>query len=594
MNEYYYAWDWTVDYCFHRFFENGEYGTDFGKYVKLLEKAVYTLFCDEKVITEVQENLKSHLLTDSNKRILLACIVVRALTSLEQSKPVVFLYEEESLPLKSMLVLINDLKLCFGDLKQQQLLDKLWMIAFRQFVNKEFTEKVDECLDDIIAHCGKNIPKSLWSTCISSKKGQSDFSRTASAQEFLSAVLEIIHDLHSQLKKPFLVKVQEKLVSHHKNTDEDVTMAQLSQVQNVWDQFKVNLASCDHLVDANVGKKRQLNSDASLINVNVADASPVDTAHSEESNLVNDKDHDMNPVKKKQCEDSASCPDPKRAAVDVGLQNGTASVENPGASANSFLASKGKNPPGNKSPPRRVWSKIHDAYIILGVEKYGVGSWSQIQKEFPFPSLNTGTHIKDRWRTLVRKGYIELHSDKTIKKINSSFNRHLRFARRQTKRNDKTEEKAARNNRSEFALKANESLHGQCVQVDKTLLKGTNSKRSVLKVGKKSHNEMVQVDKTLLKGVDSEGSRFVFGGRKPWSKEEDSFIILGVSEFGNGSWARIKKSFSCFSNRTNVNIKDRWRTMLDKQIVELSSDGKIAKLSDEHKDLMKKIMKLPP
>lgn len=56
------------------------------------------------------------------------------------------------------------------------------------------------------------------------------------------------------------------------------------------------------------------------------------------------------------------------------------------------------------------------------------------------------------------------------------------------------------------------------------------------------------------------------GQRKMWTEHETQNLIDGVKKFGEGNWKQIKAYYT-FNNRTNVNLKDRWRTMKNKNMV---------------------------
>ncbi|CAL8381207.1 unnamed protein product [Arctogadus glacialis] len=63
-------------------------------------------------------------------------------------------------------------------------------------------------------------------------------------------------------------------------------------------------------------------------------------------------------------------------------------------------------------------------------------------------------------------------------------------------------------------------------------------------------------EKTAQKNDMYSGSN----SKKSWSEEESNILKEAVARFGEGNWAKIMGKYK-FENRTNVNLKDRWRTM---------------------------------
>ncbi|XP_070685980.1 telomeric repeat binding factor a isoform X2 [Pempheris klunzingeri] len=54
--------------------------------------------------------------------------------------------------------------------------------------------------------------------------------------------------------------------------------------------------------------------------------------------------------------------------------------------------------------------------------------------------------------------------------------------------------------------------------------------------------------------------------KKKWTESETDMLKEGVKKFGEGNWSKIRAYYS-FKDRTNVNIKDRWRTLKKLKLV---------------------------
>ncbi|XP_030270026.1 telomeric repeat binding factor a isoform X3 [Sparus aurata] len=54
--------------------------------------------------------------------------------------------------------------------------------------------------------------------------------------------------------------------------------------------------------------------------------------------------------------------------------------------------------------------------------------------------------------------------------------------------------------------------------------------------------------------------------KRRWTESETQKLKEGVRKFGEGNWSKIKSYYS-FENRTNINLKDRWRTLKKSKMV---------------------------
>ena len=61
---------------------------------------------------------------------------------------------------------------------------------------------------------------------------------------------------------------------------------------------------------------------------------------------------------------------------------------------------------------RKKFTLKSDAFLVHGVQKFGLGKWKQIFEFYNFPPHRTPTHLKDRWRTVIKNGIVAQKLDK--------------------------------------------------------------------------------------------------------------------------------------------------------------------------------------
>ncbi|XP_053720400.1 telomeric repeat binding factor a isoform X2 [Synchiropus splendidus] len=87
----------------------------------------------------------------------------------------------------------------------------------------------------------------------------------------------------------------------------------------------------------------------------------------------------------------------------------------------------------------------------------------------------------------------------------------------------------------------------------------TSKWQQLMKNAKESKETWPEEESVFRQDSRSDNS-FTAGFKKRWTAEETAWLREGVKKFGEGKWSKIL-SYYGFKNRTNVNLKDRWRTM---------------------------------
>lgn len=86
-----------------------------------------------------------------------------------------------------------------------------------------------------------------------------------------------------------------------------------------------------------------------------------------------------------------------------------------------------------------------------------------------------------------------------------------------------------------------------------------NNKSNIEISGDETDTDSIDIDDEDWWRPSSKRAKGV-GTKKPWSTLEEELVYKGVQKHGIGNWALIHANF--LRNRSNVDIKDKWRTMI--------------------------------
>ena len=56
---------------------------------------------------------------------------------------------------------------------------------------------------------------------------------------------------------------------------------------------------------------------------------------------------------------------------------------------------------------RKLWTRQEEFELIKGTMECGIGNWKEILQKYQFPSWRTNVHLKDKYRTLEKKGLLK-------------------------------------------------------------------------------------------------------------------------------------------------------------------------------------------
>lgn len=193
---------------------------------------------------------------------------------------------------------------------------------------------------------------------------------------------------------------------------------------------------------------------------------------------------------------------------------------------------------GKKSNKRPIsgrggpWSDLEVETLYNGIKHYGEGSWTAILDDVRFQhnlKKRTSCDLKDKWRSCCRKAKANKKDILQQPSKLSSFQQQLHNPKR--KRSGTSQSKKVKN----VTMKS---------------------------VTPQKMERVAGICPSSFHGNSTKPSCSGRGG--PWSTEEVEALTLGVNHYGEGTWRTIlddSKYSTILQNRTNADLKDKWRVM---------------------------------
>lgn len=196
--------------------------------------------------------------------------------------------------------------------------------------------------------------------------------------------------------------------------------------------------------------------------------------------------------------------------------------------------------------PRRKWSEEETKHLLLGVNRHGVGKWTDILADADFSFNNrTAGDLKDRFRTCCPN---ELRKKSTDANANAYESLPTPPAEPRTK--------ARTGLLSENILIEDDHIHTGDQSRNAAAAAGESEAGSKTKKSRAHRKKMEDLAELGIHGPFKKSHR---RERRPFSEQDDARILEGLSKYGP-AWTKIQRDSSLSLNgRQPTDLRDRVR-----------------------------------